>query len=488
MGKSLLNRLVYVLRFKSRLVRSSTRNVQTLLNASSNGTTSTLQTSSPSTDTIEIDESIDSNPFPFNRQCGIPTRAEIMRRGRIVGGETVHDGEYPWMVSLLLRGRHYCGAVVIDKQWLLTAAHCVYGHDTNSFTALLGSVYSLSSTYSGRGINPHHNSGSVPANESLSTSNQVKTNLTVDTETVDKNNSEANDDGSRSAGYENLMLVNVDKLVVHENFTRTDFFRNDIALIRLAEKIDYNRFISPVCLPVNVNFDRDSRPREGAFDRTENEIIQNLGAEMEKLKRPVVNEKKNESNGNESDSYGNSGIVVGWGAIEKYGDNGASRGFLKELNKKKFSVVRNERNLTQVLKVADMDDVLRLRKVELPFIDRPTCERWYASRGRPIRLIDAQFCAGLYEGGKDACRGDSGGPILERIVNYDREGQIIKSQYQVVGIVSAGIGCALPKLPGIYTRVESYLGWIQDNMNSLPRDAEMDSSYEYEEGWQRRRR
>ena len=90
-----------VLRFKSRLVRSSTRNVQTLLNASSNGTTSTLQTSSPSTDTIEIDESIDSNPFPFNRQCGIPTRAEIMRRGRIVGGETVHDGEYPWMVRLI---------------------------------------------------------------------------------------------------------------------------------------------------------------------------------------------------------------------------------------------------------------------------------------------------------------------------------------------------------------------------------------------------
>ena len=39
-------------------------------------------------------------------------------------------------------------------------------------------------------------------------------------------------DKSHSAGYENLMLVNVEKFIVHENFTRTDFFRNDIALVK----------------------------------------------------------------------------------------------------------------------------------------------------------------------------------------------------------------------------------------------------------------
>lgn len=46
---------------------------------------------------------------------------------RVVGGTDSPKGAWPWMVSLYFRGRHVCGATLIDNEWLITAAHCVYG-------------------------------------------------------------------------------------------------------------------------------------------------------------------------------------------------------------------------------------------------------------------------------------------------------------------------------------------------------------------------
>ncbi|KAK5622502.1 hypothetical protein CRENBAI_002529 [Crenichthys baileyi] len=68
------------------------------------------------------------------------------------------------------------------------------------------------------------------------------------------------------------------------------------------------------------------------------------------------------------------------------------------------------------------------------------------------RITENMMCAGSQYGGKDSCQGDSGGPL---ICNGNFE-----------GIVSWGISCANPYFPGVYTRVRSYVPWINFIINS----------------------
>lgn len=47
------------------------------------------------------------------------------RGNRVVGGTEAQPNSWPWMAALV-RGNYYvCGAVLIDEQFALTAAHCV---------------------------------------------------------------------------------------------------------------------------------------------------------------------------------------------------------------------------------------------------------------------------------------------------------------------------------------------------------------------------
>ncbi|XP_076065729.1 venom protease-like [Oratosquilla oratoria] len=89
----------------------------------------------------------------------------------------------------------------------------------------------------------------------------------------------------------------------------------------------------------------------------------------------------------------------------------------------------------------------------IPVVPLNTCQTNYKNGNlrRQPALGSSQICAGI--GGQDACKGDSGGPLMVNKV----------LQTYVVGVVSFGVECGRPDFPGIYTRTGAYLDWIKDN-------------------------
>lgn len=63
---------------------------------------------------------------------------------RIVGGEDVDITAAPYQVSILNRGRHSCGGSIIDKDLILTAAHCLVGTSPSNLKIRAGSSSSTS--------------------------------------------------------------------------------------------------------------------------------------------------------------------------------------------------------------------------------------------------------------------------------------------------------------------------------------------------------
>ncbi len=53
---------------------------------------------------------------------------------KIVGGEDADIEDYPWQVSLHWQGaQHFCGGTIVDKEWVITASHCLYFSDQDYY-------------------------------------------------------------------------------------------------------------------------------------------------------------------------------------------------------------------------------------------------------------------------------------------------------------------------------------------------------------------
>ncbi|KAM9036975.1 mannan-binding lectin serine protease 1 isoform X2 [Sarcophilus harrisii] len=93
-----------------------------------------------------------------------------------------------------------------------------------------------------------------------------------------------------------------------------------------------------------------------------------------------------------------------------------------------------------------------LMEIEVPIVSREVCQKAYSNIHR--RVTGDMVCAGEREGGKDACSGDSGGPMVTR----DKE----RSRWYLVGTVSWGDGCGKSNRYGVYSSVHENRAWIQE--------------------------
>jgi len=126
--------------------------------------------------------------IPLKDQVGV---------GRIVGGEVAADGEFPWQVSLRTLGgvgqTHFCGGSIIDKDWILTAAHCCAG--------------------------------------------QIPLTMHVVAGGIELNNFEDEE-----------QTRNLQKIIGHPNYD-SNTISNDICLLHLQESLSFNDWVQPIGLP-----------------------------------------------------------------------------------------------------------------------------------------------------------------------------------------------------------------------------------------------
>ncbi|XP_045055871.1 serine protease 44-like [Desmodus rotundus] len=114
------------------------------------------------------------------------------RAMRIIGGRPASEKKWPWQVSLRINDEHVCGGSLIGNRWVLTAAHCIFGHV--EYTVKIGDI--------------HLRQTSTMAVE-----------------------------------------VPVRDIVIHQDYSSFGVIENDIALALLKFPVNYSSYIQPVCFP-----------------------------------------------------------------------------------------------------------------------------------------------------------------------------------------------------------------------------------------------
>nr|XP_023411830.1 putative serine protease 47 [Loxodonta africana] len=123
--------------------------------------------------------------------CGKPTVS-----GKIFGGQNAVGERWPWQASLLYHGKHICGAVLIERHWVASAAHCFLNQSDSpmDYHVLLG-----------------YNQLKRPTQHSLQ--------------------------------------LTVNRVIVHPDFDRFHTMGSDIVMLQLHLPVNFSSHVIPACLP-----------------------------------------------------------------------------------------------------------------------------------------------------------------------------------------------------------------------------------------------
>uniref|UniRef100_A0A1A9ZBU3 Lectizyme n=1 Tax=Glossina pallidipes TaxID=7398 RepID=A0A1A9ZBU3_GLOPL len=103
-----------------------------------------------------------------------------------------------------------------------------------------------------------------------------------------------------------------------------------------------------------------------------------------------------------------------------------------------------------------------LKQVQLPVLNNEVCRRIYTTLMPHLsaqEYDESVICAGFVVGGKDTCKGDSGGPLMIP--------ELYKgiTRYYLIGVVSYGHGCG--QAPGIYISTQYWMDWIIEQISTM---------------------
>lgn len=136
-----------------------------------------------------------------NVNCGTPAIKPSLGNtfeDRIVGGKEVVKYSWPWQVQIRYNGGHFCGASLLNNEWIVSAAHCFKGYSASSYSFRFGR---------------HTKSGTSEPYEQVATAKNI---------------------------------------YIHESYNSRTLV-NDIAVIRISPSVSFTNQVSPICLPSDDN-------------------------------------------------------------------------------------------------------------------------------------------------------------------------------------------------------------------------------------------